>query len=173
MARQHRSSSSIGNISVIAIALGLALPGIAGAQTIPDAGTERPATGPMPRSGRRACRRTACPIPAISTTPSSMAAERRPLDTNIVIQQLTFQNGTITGSNSLTMNALMTWSGGTFAGTSSILQRRGVDYRSDVNADSQRRLADSRRDIERLVGWQHFHRQRFHSDQFRDFGVHS
>ena len=48
------------------------------------------------------------------------------LDANIVIQQLTFQSGTITGSNSLTMNALTTWSGGTFAGTTSIFANGGA-----------------------------------------------
>ena len=34
------------------------------------------------------------------------------LDANIIIQQLNFQNGTIAGTNSLTMNGLMTWGGG-------------------------------------------------------------
>ena len=39
------------------------------------------------------------------------------LDTAIVIERLNFSSGTITGPNSLTMNAASTFSGGTFSGT--------------------------------------------------------
>src|SRR3954451_8776702 len=39
------------------------------------------------------------------------------LDQAIVIEQLTFSSGTITGANDLTMNALFTWNGGTLSGS--------------------------------------------------------
>jgi hypothetical protein len=48
------------------------------------------------------------------------------LDQAIAIQKLTFSNGTITGSNSLTMNDLFTWSGGTFAGSGAVNATAGA-----------------------------------------------
>lgn len=47
-------------------------------------------------------------------------------DTNVIIEQLNFQRGTIAGSNSLTLNAAMTWGGGTFGGTGSVFAGGGV-----------------------------------------------
>ena len=52
------------------------------------------------------------------------------LDTAITIEQLNFQSGTITGSNDLTMNGLMTWSGGTLSGTGGTFANGGVAFNS-------------------------------------------
>jgi hypothetical protein len=50
------------------------------------------------------------------------------LDQAITLQQLTFGGGTITGPNSLTMNALTTWSAGTFAGAGAVNANGGVTF---------------------------------------------
>ena len=95
------------------------------------------------------------------------------LDANIIIQQLTFQSGTITGSNSLTMNALMTWCGGTFAGTTSIFANGGA---SITGATTTQYLNGGSLTLggtsQHLVGRDDLHRQRFSPDQCARLSLH-
>ena len=126
MADRPRSMPGCVRCWVAAIAFGMVLPGVSRGQTVC---TWNGMTGNwtdmalwtagVPQNGQ--------PNPGDTFDAAVNGGGTIALDTNIIIQQLNFQNGTITGSgSSLTMNALMTWSGGTFAGTSNIFANAGA-----------------------------------------------